>query len=753
MQVAKLSRVITLVVLLLFSNLTIATQNAVSDDKLKMPALEKGFLLSPIAERLSGGVWVYLKGIVSKAESRVEALRKSERVQAPAPALIPYREPSAKFSRTVIVTQDLGRYPYQVEPSISVNLANPDNIIIGAIDYQYFGVVAYVSIDEGATWEGPKVMKPMKLDDWTADPVVRFSRNGTAYYSYLSIGFRPVIARGLLFIAEIASVVISKSTDGGFTWFGPYLAASGDATTIGPPGNQTIVIRFLDKPWMNVGPDPDNPEQDNVYITYTEFILKYPVIEEYPYIMTPTVEVSIKLVASKDGGKTWSKPVTVSPVYSYLQGELDKPLVQGSMPIVARDGTVYVGYYDSHDDGPWKGLFSVMITRSKDAGKTWSKPVEVATMHEMDYYLRPTLFRAWSSMFAYFAVGPEGNLYSVFAAKPPDSPDPADIYFTRSLDGGITWSKPKRINDDETLRGQFFPFIAVDEKGTIHIIWGDMRDDPSSTKYHIYYTWSEDQGETFGLNSRVSDYPSNPMQGIPEFVGDYFEIAAGKDDVYLAWVDCRTGLRGIPNEDIAFARIKPVPSPTIFVSPPNGPAGQMVTISGFNFASYYREVFIYIDGTQVSSIVTDKEGRFKLTLFMPALGEGAHTIAAVDVTGNFATASFYITFGFNNVQDEFKRLKEEISKIPIRNVTRVVTEKPKEAIAPTVDVEMQKEIMKRVNAFGETITNKVDSLDTSLNTRLDSLASMVWIVAFIAVLAMITSVASLIVMLRRKREV
>jgi hypothetical protein len=52
------------------------------------------------------------------------------------------------------------------------------------------------------------------------------------------------------------------------------------------------------------------------------------------------------------------------------------------------------------------------------------------------------------------------------------------------------------VNDDDGSALQFFPAIDVDPDGVVHVMWGDMRDDPSQIRYHIYYTRSEDQGET-----------------------------------------------------------------------------------------------------------------------------------------------------------------------------------------------------------------------------------------------------------------
>ena len=190
-------------------------------------------------------------------------------------------------------------------------------------------------------------------------------------------------------------------------------------------------------------------------------------------------------------------------------------------------------------------------------------------------------------------------------------------------------------------------------------MWGDMRDDPDN--YHTYYTHSGDGGETFLENSRVTDYPSNPAYGIAVFVGDYWGIVATDKDVYMVWTDSRAGFRGSPNQDIGFARMRPVRPPSMFISPPQGPAGQVISIVGDGFAARQKEVFIEVDGVVISSFPTDNAGRFTATIYVPVSGEGPHLIRAIDVLGNVAEATYYTSFGFNNVNDQLKRLEERMS--------------------------------------------------------------------------------------------
>jgi hypothetical protein len=613
--------------------------------------------------RLSSGVAYRLGAVETGRQFEGLAVEQLEARAQPAGPLItiPYRSPTAKFSRNLIVTYDIGNRPYQNEPHIAVNPNNPDHVVVVSHDFDVSCAVAYTSFDGGETWRGPSMPTPGPEDTFCSDPVVAFGRDGTVYYTLLSIGSRPLRIGRLLFEADVASITLSVSRDGGITWERPFIASRG---LVIPSADRAAIV-FLDKPWMAVGPDRQDPRKDAIYITYTEFRTIYPFLDYYPFVAEPTVEVSIKLVKSTDGGVTWTSPVAVSPVFSGLAGDEDARLVQGSNVHVARDGTVYVAYYDSLDDGPFKGLFTPMVTVSKDGGRTWSKPSPVVPggTWEQPFFLNPTYFRSWSSMFPVLATNPQNSdeVYIVFGALGLQAGDNSDIFFSKSTDGGKTWSRPKRVNDDLTTRNQFFPTMTTSPNGTIHIMWGDMRDDPDNYRYHIYYTRSGDRGETFLENSRVTDYPSNPAYGIPSFVGDYWGIAAADNDVYMVWTDSRAGFRGAPNQDIGFARIRPVRPPSMFISPPQGPAGQVISIVGDGFAARQKEVFIEVDGVVISSFPTDNAGRFTATIYIPVSGEGPHLIRAIDVLGNVAEATYYTSFGFNNVNEQLKSLEEKMS--------------------------------------------------------------------------------------------
>ena len=126
-------------------------------------------------------------------------------------------------------------------------------------------------------------------------------------------------------------------------------------------------------------------------------------------------------------------------------------------------------------------------------------------------------------------------------------------------------------------------------------------------------------------------------------------MAATDEDVYLVWPDTRLGEFQGTNQKIGFARMRQMPSPSIFLSPARGASATTVTIQGFNFQAD-QDIFILVSGVLVSTIESNDQGRFTTQLFFPTAGEGPQSVAVFDASGNSATASFYNEFGFDNLQ-------------------------------------------------------------------------------------------------------
>ncbi len=605
-------------------------------------------------------------------------------------ALVPYRDPSAKFSRNVLIPTDFSSSTFQTEPSIAVDPKDPDHILVGMIDYNFPNMVTYSSIDGGATWKGPNRARYPRQDLGAAgDPIVAFDRNGKAYYAYISLDVDEYIVGNILGQSLVSAISISSSPDGGETWENPVQSSRSGVTTRTLPRSSDgrlrgeIESRFLDKPWMVIGPSPTSPDKDVIYVVYTNFIetLSLSWVDELPFLIPERLDTVIESVHSDDGGVTWSEPIEVSPRARYnilfnqsTDGRTEQELgpaggprqvVQGPDVDVAPDGTVYVTWLDTTQDDTFEGQAEIYVAQSDDGGVTFKRPTRAASFLEPGFRSRDSAFRSWASAFPKLGIGPNGEVYVTYVGIPTDNPeDDGDVYMVSSTNKGDTWSRRIRINDDETGRFQFFPEVAVDPDGNIHTMWGDFRDDPSHVRFHIYYATSEDGGQTWSRNSRVTDFGSNPNRAFPggRFIGDYFAITATGEDVYMVWADARLGEFGSPNQKIAFARKRLMPTPSILISPPSGPGGKDVIVQGFNFQPD-RAVFIEVSGVIVSTSRTQDDGRFSTRIFVPIAGRGAHTVRAIEESGNVASSSFFMDFGFDSIQETTDKLDEVLERL------------------------------------------------------------------------------------------
>ena len=654
----------------------------------------------------SGTAWVMMEGLDPRLQRRPgwdpitrinwgELIGFGPALQAPGAALVPFRSPAPAFSRNILLTRDFSNAPFQTEPHIAVDPTDPKHLVVGVIDYAFPSIASYSSFDGGQTWEGPYQV-PYARDDLASagDPVVAFDTDGTVHFASITIGLEEFAVGPFVFEALVSGIAHSTSGDGGLTWSESISTAragidSDLSTDLNGQLRGQVLISFLDKPWMAVGPNPDGSTGSMVYMTYTDFTLVAEVlyIGDIPAFAVSELRSTIKMVRSEDGGATWSpEPMAVSPTVTRTSGgggpgpgegisEGLQRVVQGSFPTVAPDGTLYVAWMDTTNDDSQEGLAEIYVARSEDGGRSFTEPVRASLFQEPAFRSKRAFFRSWGTAFPRAATGPEGEVYVVYGGRNAGKPtDDGDVYFISSLDRGESWSRAKRLGGDDSDSFQFFPTLTTDPKGDVHVMWGDMRDDPAGIRYHMYYTRSDDQGRTWGFedaelnfsadDTRITDFGSNSNKGFPSglFIGDYFGIAATEDDLYAVWADTRLGEFGGPNQKIAFARRSSISSSEVFLSPGAGPGGQEVTLQGFNFQPDLN-VFIQVGGVTVATERTNDEGRFSSQLFMPVAGEGAQSVLVFDESGNVATSSFFTEFGFGSIQDIQGNLEEKIDEL------------------------------------------------------------------------------------------
>src|SRR5262249_50137935 len=161
------------------------------------------------------------------------------------------------------------------------------------------------------------------------------------------------------------------------------------------------------------------------------------------------------------------------------------------------------------------------------------------------------------------------NIYMMATVQQFSASNGSDVMFTRSTDGGLTFSTPHRITDDPVNQNKWhwFGTLAVAPNGRIDSVWLDTRNAANNTDSQLFYSWSTDGGVTWAPNVAVSN-SFTPFEGYPvqTKIGDYITIVSdntGGDVAYPATFNFNA-TTGQHEEDVYYVRVSPsgVPTPT-----------------------------------------------------------------------------------------------------------------------------------------------------------------------------------------------
>src|SRR2546425_249772 len=341
---------------------------------------------------------------------------------------------------------------------------------------------------------------------------------GNFFYAYLDINFG----------AQRSDVVVAKSMDGGQTFATFSIAAAGQPD-----------VNFPDKEFVAVDHSSGSAHLGTIYVSWTDFL--------NPHDRHALDNGQIKVVVSRDGGTTWSSPVAITASAQAPQA------ISGSLPVVAPDGTAFIFYADfTSQTGP----LAIRFSESTDGGATWTSPADVASglpspgrfrlkSADPNFGTVPGVgFR--SNSFPTATIAPDGTIFVAWTDFPDGSCKPdgtgrppctnSDVRMSASKNGGDSWSRPAKVNDDGTSTDQFFPWIAAHPDGLVSIIFQDKRLDPDNINYDTFYA-STTNGRSFAANVRVSDATSQTR--FATFIGDYNGLAATSKGIFPVWTDRR----------------------------------------------------------------------------------------------------------------------------------------------------------------------------------------------------------------------
>lgn len=330
------------------------------------------------------------------------------------------------------------------------------------------------------------------------DPVIAYDGSGHVYYEnmYGSGG--------------IDGCKVARSSDNGATWDFVKVAISG-----------------YDKNWI-AADQTDGPYADYVYTTMTG-------------------GSGGNFARSTDHGETWQ--TTWSTSTQSLPGMMvcvgpEGSIDGGAVYVVTNSGSSFASTYTFYKSTDGGATFTYMSAQnfSGYVGTDVNGRNSVENMRT-----RPYPFIAADNSDGDY----RGRLHLVYASNdPPGNGGKPDIFSRYSDDGGATWSAAKKVNNGLFISNshQWAPAIWCDkDTGKLYVQWMDSRDSPSNDSASIYATYSDDGGQTFKPNRRIS----NEMMvincttcgggGTPRYQGDYNGIVSNGDVAMASWADFRYG--------------------------------------------------------------------------------------------------------------------------------------------------------------------------------------------------------------------
>jgi hypothetical protein len=350
------------------------------------------------------------------------------------------------------------------EPSIIMDPKNPGRMVAGANLNN-----CYTSSDTGRTWQEKTMYSSFGV--W-GDPSIAVDTAGSFYYFHLS---------NMVGASWIDRIVCQKSADSGKTWSdGSYTGLNG--------------TKAQDKQWFAI-----DKKTNHMYITWTQFdtygtpnpadssiilfskstdgglswsqpkrISKFAgdcidednTVEGAVPAIGPKGEIYVAWAGPKglmfnyslDGGNTWlAEEITVDSMPSGWDYDIPGIYRCNGLPVTACDlsngpnrGTIYINWSDQRK-GP--GNTEVWVVKSRDGGKTWSKPILVNNDNSGRQQ-----FLTWMTI-----DQANGDVYFVFYDRRHYVDDSTDVYLARTSDGGQTFIN-KRISESPFLpnAGVFF---------------------------------------------------------------------------------------------------------------------------------------------------------------------------------------------------------------------------------------------------------------------------------------------------------
>ena len=383
----------------------------------------------------------------------------------------------------------------RTESDIRMNYNNLQQIIAASNVDATSSQAQFYSSDGGATWK--QTLLPFTASDSNhTDPAVDWTSDGTAWAITIAIPNNQIRCY--------------SSTDGGATW-------AFDGT---PSGTQTTT----DKELMWVDHSASSPHKDTIYVIW----------QKPAWVARRTAagwQAPLKISGSETTGSTPGADIKTNSA-----------------------GDVFAFWPDT-------GSGNLFVAKSTDGGASFAKPVKIAQTfgrfqvsvpadngRKALIYLSGGAYKAGGTDAVYVAwadlSGDSGCTSGSGPGADATSACKTRVWFSRSTDGGATWSTPTKINDQSGKNDQFFPRLALDESsGDLMIVYYDTINDSSRVKTDLWMQSSTDGGASWSgaaqITSKSTDETSAGADG--NQYGDYIGLTGYAGQFFACWTDRRSG--------------------------------------------------------------------------------------------------------------------------------------------------------------------------------------------------------------------